>query len=169
MHVAALFFILGLLLIEAMSKPTITNIDHVMEDFTAANLDDILALSQELNMNDRQEVDDDDDDDQNNSTIEDKTKETARTGLRVCLRLRLLRLMFRLFMLRASGMRSQELRQTTAAAMKALAESSDQVHQNMEASNDADLCKILCLLGPCPPGCPGENNPPIPPWGGKKR
>jgi len=100
-----------------------------------------------------------------NSTNDDTTKETARTGLRVCLRLRLLRLLFRLFMLRASGMSNQELRQTTAAAVKALTGSSDQVHQNIEASSDADLCRILCGLGACPPGCPDENKPP---WGKKR-
>jgi len=54
--------------------------------------------------------------------------------------------------------------------VKALQSSSSTAVPEQSRDTDADdLCRILCALGVCPPGCPTENNPPVPPWGGKKR
>jgi len=158
---AILLFILTLLLMEAVSRPaTTTRLESILDVVTASNLEDLLAAG------DGQEDVDVLEEQVNNGTEEETTTERARTGLRVCIRLRVLRLLFRLFMLRASGFNSQQLaRLSSSSVTKATPTQSAELMVEQTDTDMDELCRVLCGLGMCPPGCPTDHNPP---WGKRR-
>ena len=93
-------------------------------------------------------------------------------GLKTCLRLRVLRMLLRVLLVRASGFNINQLRQRTEADSNPEGQSSSSSvvptsstttsKQGLSSDDLEQICNELCELGLCPPGCPQDN---LPPWG----
>jgi len=146
--------LLALIALEAWSKPAVNE--------TLLNIDEKTALKDLLdNLDDNVLTDEDDEkikpEDSPDSSSSSRGSRLAN-GVRVCLRLRLLRMLFRLFMLKSSGFNIQQL-------LKGNSTDSVDTSPNklgLSQTEMMDICSDLCALGTCPPGCPGNNQPP---WG----
>jgi len=84
-------------------------------------------------------------------------------GMRVCLRARVFRMLFRMLMLKASGFNMKELLVRSSSANNTDT-TTPAMDDGLTQPELMDICDDLCALGTCPPGCPGNNNP-VPPWG----
>jgi len=151
MNILVVSLLLGLVVMEAWSKPvsSVTTIGTT----TPEGLIDHVHEGLDVN------------DDTETVSVEIETRtgnSTASRRLMVGFKLRLLRILLRLFMLRMSGNGAQQEHDKGMTSSQHWAGRSCLT----DGMTPEEMCKCLCGLGACPPGCPGNLEPP---WGGRRR
>jgi len=150
-------FLLALIALEAWSKPALE--ETSLNINTKAGLNDLLDKLDDKVPVEADEVANEDD----AADVPSSSKNNVTSGIRVCLRLRLLRLLFRMFMLKASGFNIQQLLKDGSSNST---DTTTTETLGLTSNEMMDICSDLCALGTCPPGCPGNN---LPPWGQGRR
>lgn len=153
---AVAFLCLSLLAVASQTESRAVTDDEVV---TLGATDPTIGLLEAL----QQKLESDNDDDYSLSTEVPSQNASVGTGkgLRMCFRLRLLRMLLRLLMIKASGFNIQQLQGETTSTESPAGRSTRLTDEDME-----ELCRELCAIGLCPPGCPGEY---LPPWGKKRK
>jgi len=150
MNILAVSLLLGLVVMEAWSKPVFP--PSITGPSPTVGLMDLIP----------DKLPGEDDEDSLPTDALPKTgNSTAGKRLLVGFKLRLLRILFRLIMLKMS---KENLEQTGNDTVTSSEESA--MFGPCDGLSGEELCACLCRIGSCPPGCKGNLEPP---WGGRRR